>query len=175
LTLGVNPEIIELLGLNTAETGGTMNVVNIADAPKTKNEKLDDFCRALADGKNREEAYAEAGYSGHNCRANAHKYYRQNAEYIQAYLSEHITTHVPMALNVILKIAADPNEKGGIRLKAAQDIMDRGGFGAKQKIELTTKDAKEMSTEELQNEVAKALIEHPFLAALITASKSVGE
>jgi hypothetical protein len=150
-------------------------VIPIESAPKTKSERLDDFCKAIADGKNREEAYIEAGYSPLNCRANAHKYYRQNAEYIQAYLSEHITTHVPMALKVILKIAADENEKGGIRLKAAQDIMDRGGFGAKQKIELTTKDAKEMSTEELQNEVAKALTEHPFLAALITATKPVGE
>lgn len=147
------------------------NVVPITDAPKTKNEKLDDFCKALADGKTREEAYVEAGYSGHNCRANAHKFYRGNEAYIKSYISEHIGTKAPSALKVIEQIMLDPNEKGGIRLKAAQDLLDRAGFGAKQKIELTTKDTKEMTTEELQNEVERAIAENPFLAQIISGTK----
>lgn len=150
-----------------------MSVTLITDAPKSKQEKLDDFCRALANGLTREAAYQEAGYSGLNCRANAHKYYRQNAEYITAYMSEHIGVHAPTALNVIKEIMNDPNEKGGIRLKAAQDILDRAGFGAKQKIELTTKDAKEMSTEELQNEVVRLISENPLLAQLVNPQVNV--
>lgn len=152
-----------------------MSVTLITDAPKSKQEKLDDFCRALANGLTREAAYQEAGYSGLNCRANAHKYYRQNAEYITAYMSEHIGVHAPTALNVIKEIMNDPTEKGGIRLKAAQDILDRAGFGAKQKIELTTKDAKEMSTEELQNEIAKLISENPLLAQLVNPKVNVSE
>lgn len=152
-----------------------MSVTLISDAPKSKQEKLDDFCRAIANGLTREAAYQEAGYSGLNCRANAHKYYRQNADYIQAYIAEHVGTHAPTALNVIISIMNDPNEKGGIRLKAAQDIMDRGGFGAKQKIELTTKDAKEMSTEELQNEVLRLISENPLLARLVDPKVNVSE
>lgn len=152
-----------------------MSVTLITDAPKSKQEKLDDFCRALANGLTREAAYQEAGYSGLNCRANAHKYYRQNTEYITAYMSEHIGVHAPTALNVIKEIMNDPTEKGGIRLKAAQDILDRAGFGAKQKIELTTKDAKEMSTEELQNEVIRLISENPLLARLVNPQVNVSE
>lgn len=147
-------------------------VVDIADAPKSKGERLDIFCKALADGKTQEQAYIEAGYSAHNCRANANKYYRTNHQYIQAYIAEHIAGHAPMAFEVIKKIAMDPNEKGGIRLKAAQDILDRAGFGAKQKIELTTKEATEMTTEELQNEVAKLISENPLLASILDPQKS---
>lgn len=151
------------------------NVTNITDAPKSKQEKLDDFCKGLANGLTREAAYVEAGYSGLNCRANAHKYYRQNHEYITGYIAEHIGTHAPTALNVIKEIMLDVTEKGGIRLKAAQDILDRAGFGAKQKIELTTKDVRELSTEELQNEVAKLIGENPFLAAFVNPAKPVSE
>lgn len=152
-----------------------MSVTLISDAPKSKQEKLDDFCRAIANGLTREAAYQEAGYSGLNCRANAHKYYRQNAEYITAYLSEHIGSHVPMAISVIVQIAGNPEEKAGIRLKAAQDILDRGGFGAKQKIELTTKDAKEMSTQELQDEVIRLISENPLLARLVDSKVDVSK
>lgn len=141
-------------------------VSNIEDAPKSKQEKLDDYCKAFADGKTREEAYVAAGYSPHNCRSNAAKFHRQNQEYITAYLSEHIGTKVPMALSVVLNIMNDPNEKGGIRLKAAQDIMDRGGFTAKQRIELTTKDTKDMTTKELEDEIAKLVAESPIVASL---------
>lgn len=151
------------------------NVTNITDAPKSKQEKLDDFCEGICNGLTREAAYVHAGYSSLNCRANAHKYYRQNHEYITGYIAEHIGTHVPTALKVIIQIVNDPSEKGGIRLKAAQDIMDRGGFGAKQKIELTTKDTKEMTTEELQNDLLKLVAENPVLAALLNTAKPLAE
>lgn len=151
------------------------NVVNIQDAPKSKQEKLDLFCEAIANGKSRTEAYQEAGYSGHDCKANANKYYRQNSAYIQAYISEHVGCHAPTALKVIIEIMNNQQEKGGIRLKAAQDVMDRAGFGAKQKIELTTKDAKEMTTEELSNEITKLISENPTLASLFNHSQLQGE
>lgn len=146
-------------------------VTSIEDAPRSKQEKLDDYCKAFADGKNREESYIAAGYSPINCKANAYKYHRQNHEYITAYLSEHIGTKVPMALTVVLNIMNDANEKGGIRLKAAQDIMDRGGFTAKQRIELSTKDTKDMSTKELEDEIAKLVSESPLVAQLFNPQK----
>jgi len=151
------------------------NVTQITDAPKSKQERLDDYCEALCNGLTREAAYIAAGYSSHNCRSNAHKYYRQNADYIQGYIAEHIGSHVPTALKVIVSIVNDPNEKGGIRLKAAQDILDRGGFGAKQKIELTTKETKDMTTEELQNEIIRLASENPLLSRLLDPSLSISE
>lgn len=151
------------------------NVTNIADAPRSKAERLDDYCEAICNGLTREAAYIAAGYSSLNCRSNAHKYYRQNADYIQSYISEHIGAHAPTAWKVIVAIASDPNEKGGIRLKAAQDIMDRSGYGAKQKIEFSMKDTKDMTTEELQNEIAKLASENPLLAGLLSPKVNVSE
>lgn len=152
-----------------------VTVVNITDAPLSKKDKLDLFCEALANGLSREKAYIEAGYSDLNCRANANKYYRNNHEYITQYLSEHIGSHVPTALKVVLTIMNDLNEKGGIRLKAAQDILDRGGFSAKQKIELTTKDVKDFSLVELQDEIRKLVSEDPKLASVFNTQVQVGE
>jgi hypothetical protein len=152
-----------------------MNVVNITDAPKSKAEKLDLFCEGIANGLSRSAAYEAAGYSAHDCKANANKYYRQNSAYIQAYIAEHIGSHAPTAFKVLLQIMNDPNEKGGIRLKATQDVLDRAGFGAKQKIELTTKDATEMSTEELSNEIARLISENPELAGLFHQKVPMGE
>lgn len=145
------------------------NVTQITDAPKaTKAEKLNLYCEGLANGLNRMDAYIAAGYAEGQARANSQKYHRENAEYIQGYLAEHIGLHVPTALKVVLQIMNDPNEKGGIRLKAAQDVLDRGGFSAKQRIELTTKDVKDFSTEELQNEIRKLVEEDPQLASVFT-------
>ena len=150
------------------------NVVDIS-APKTKKEKLDIFCEGLVNGLSREAAYVAAGYSPHMARQNGTKYYRENALYIHQYLAEHIGVHAPTAFKVILQIANDPNEKGGIRLKAAQDVLDRAGYSAKQKIELSVSDPKEMSTEDIQNEIKKLIGEDPSLAQVFHIDQRVGE
>lgn len=150
-----------------------MTVVNIADAPKaTKQEKLDLYCKALADGAKREEAYIAAGYAEATAKYNAQKYHRQNLEYITAYFADHIGTHAPAALKVLLEIMNNEDEKGGIRLKAAQDLLDRAGYSAKQKIEVTTKQLDEMSTGELEDEIKKLLGEEPKLARLFAGETS---
>ena len=147
-----------------------MNVVSINDAPKsTKQEKLELYCEGIANGLSKERAYIEAGYSENMARANAQKYHRQNAQFIQGYLSEHIGSHAPTALKVVMQIMNDPDEKGGIRLKAAQDVLDRAGFGAKQKLEITTKEVKDLSTEELQNEIRKLTEDNPDLLKIFGA------
>lgn len=142
----------------------TDKVVDLNDRPLTKKEKLDIYAKALCDGHTKVQAYILAGYSAHTAQLNVYKYHRENAEYINAYISEHIGSHAPMALKIILQIMNDDNEKGGIRLKAAQDVLDRAGFSAKQKVEVTTVDVKDMNTEELQGEIKRILEEDPNLA-----------
>lgn len=142
-------------------------VTQIEDAPKTKGERLDIFCQALADGKTQEDAYVAAGYSAHNCRANANKFYRTNAQYITQFMAEKIGEKVPMALGVITELVQSKATPPGVRLKAAQDLLDRAGLGAKTKLEITTKEASELSTEELQNEVARLISESTFLAQIV--------
>jgi hypothetical protein len=143
------------------------NITPITEAPKlSKKEKLDLYCEALCDGMSQADAYIAAGYSPLGARKNANAFHKANIQYIQAYVGEHITSHAPTALKVLLRIMNDPEEKGGIRLKAAQDILDRSGYSAKQKVEITTPDVKDMSTEDLQNELKRAFKESPELAKI---------
>ncbi|UMO76429.1 terminase small subunit [Pseudomonas phage BroderSalsa] len=143
-------------------------VVDIMSAPLTPKEKLDLYCEGLCDGLNKTQAYIAAGFSKNHAQRNVAPYHRKNADYINAYLSERIGSHVPAALRVVVGIMNDENEKGGIRLKAAQDLLDRGGFGASQKIELTTKDVSELTTEDLQRELSKLLTDEPELAKVFS-------
>lgn len=142
-------------------------VVDIMSASLTPKEKLDLYCEALADGLNKTQAYIAAGFSANHAQRNVAPYHRKNADYITAFLSERIGSHVPAALRVVMSIMNDETEKGGIRLKAAQDILDRGGFGATRKLELTTKDVTELTTEGLQDELRKLLEDDPGLAKVL--------
>lgn len=139
-------------------------VVDIMSAPLSPKEKLDIYCEGLCDGLNKTQAYIAAGFSKNHAQRNVAPYHRKHAEYINAYLSERIGSHVPAALRVVVTIMNDVEEKGGIRLKAAQDVLDRGGFGATRKLELTTKDVTELTTKDLQDELAKLLNDEPELA-----------
>jgi hypothetical protein len=150
-------------------------VVHIQDAPVvSKREKLDMYCEGLSNGLTKEHAYTNAGYSPNSARKNASAYHRANHEYIQAYLAEHIGSHAPTALNVILQIMNSESEKGGIRLKAAQDILDRAGFSAKQKVELTTTDPKDLTTEDIQKQIQSLLSDDPKLAKVFQLPVKVG-
>lgn len=149
-------------------------VVSINDAPLSPKEKLDLYCEALCNGLNKTQAYVAAGFSSAHAQRNVNPYHRKHAEYINAYLSERIGTHVPAALRVVLEIMNSETEKGGIRLKAAQDILDRGGFGASKKIELTTKDVNDLSTQDIQNELAKLFTDEPDLAKILDFSRLKG-
>lgn len=151
------------------------NVTPITEAPKlTKQEKLQLYAEGLCNGLSQADAYVYAGYSALGAKKNANNYHKANIQYIQAYIGDHIGTHVPTALKVLLNIMNDPNEKGGIRLKAAQDILDRGGYSAKQRVEISTPDIKEMSTEDLQNELKRAFEEQPELAKIFDFSRAKG-
>lgn len=147
-------------------------VVSIGDSPLSPKDKLDLYCEGLCSGENKTQAYIKAGFSANHAQRNVAAYHRKHAEYINSYISEQIGAHVPTALKTVMKVLNDENEKGGIRLKAAEMILDRGGFGAKQKLELTTKDVNELSTEELHREFEKLFSENPDLAKVIPFSKS---
>lgn len=147
-------------------------VVSIGDSPLSPKEKLDLYCEALCSGESKTKAYIKAGFSSNHAQRNVAAYHRKHAEYITSYISEQIGAHVPTALRTVMLVMNDENEKGGIRLKAAEMILDRGGFGIKQKIELTTKDVNEMSTEEMHIEFQKLFAENPELATVIPITKS---
>lgn len=141
----------------------TVSVIN-PSAPATKKERLDVYCENLCNGIGKVKAYIAAGYSPLHAERNVSAYHRANSEYIQSYISEHIGTHAPSALKVVLQIMNDESEKGGIRLKAAQDVLDRAGYNTKQKIELTNVDPKDLTTEDIQKQIMNLLEDDPKLA-----------
>lgn len=147
-------------------------VVSIGDSPLSPKEKLDLYCEGLCSGENKTQAYIKAGFSSNHAQRNVAAYHRKHAEYITSYISEQIGAHVPTALKTVMTVLNDVNEKGGIRLKAAEMILDRGGFGAKQKLELTTKDVNDMSTQDLHDEFEKLFRENPDLGIILPFSKA---
>jgi len=151
--------------MSDTEDKKAFTIIN-PEAPRTLKERLDKYCEGICMGLSRAKAYVAAGYSPNSADKNATVFHRTHQEYITAYIGEHIGTHAPMAIGTILKIMNDPDEKGGIRLKAAQDILDRAGYSAKQKLEVTTKDVKDMSTEDLQKSIQGILSEDPKLAKI---------
>lgn len=144
------------------------NVVSIGNSPLSPKEKLDLYCEALCDGENKTQAYIAAGFSSNHAQRNVASYHRKHAEYINAFISERIGAHVPTALRTIMKVLNDEDEKGGIRLKAAEMILDRGGFAAKQQITVTTKEVSDMTTEDLHREFEKLFSENPELAKVVS-------
>lgn len=147
-------------------------VVSIGDSPLSPQEKLDRYCEALCDGENKTQAYIKAGFSSNHAQRNVAAYHRKHAEYINAYISERIGSHVPTALRTVMQVLLDPDEKGGIRLKAAEMIFDRGGFAAKQQITVTTKAVEDMSTEDMASEFEKLISENPELAKVISFARA---
>lgn len=146
-------------------------IVSIGDSPLSPKEKLDLYCEALCDGENKTQAYIKAGFSANHAQRNVAAYHRKHAEYITSYISERFASHVPTALRVVNRILLDEEEKGGIRLKAAEMIFDRAGFAAKQQITVTTKEVTDMSTEEMENEFRKLAGENPELAKILSFSR----
>jgi hypothetical protein len=64
---------------------------------------------------------------------------------------------MPSAIETALKIMLDENQKGGIRLNAAQDFMDRAAGKAVQRIEKEEKQLVSVLIGKLQNTMSKAI------------------
>lgn len=71
-------------------------------------------------------------------------------------MSEELSSYVPQAISTLVKIMKNENERGAVRLKAAQDILDRAGFGATQKLDVTTSTS-DLTTEDLNSQIAQLL------------------
>jgi len=151
------------------------NVVtlDVKDRKEIARERLDAFCEALCDGKNRTQAYLAAGFTIDPKYApkEASNYYKTHHEYVKGYMHERIGHTAPLAFKVLVDVMTNEKEKGGIRIKAAQDVLDRAGYMANQKIELTTKDVRELSTGDLQSEINRILSESPELAKVFALKR----
>lgn len=73
---------------------------------------------------------------------------------IDAFLVEDAS---PAALRALYRIVTDEKQAGGIRVQAANSILDRAGFTAKrhEKADAPQRDASTMTPDELQSEIDK--------------------
>lgn len=135
----------------------------------TPAEKLSLFKEAYFDnGGNLKEAYLAAGFSPISAASNASKYFAAHREEIQTFVHTRIATHVPKAIGTIVKIMNNEQEKGGIRLKAAQDLLDRAGYKPSDRIEIRTEDVDNMSTGDIKEQIKRLLQEvDPTLGKLV--------
>lgn len=125
----------------------------------TAAEKLELFKESYYNTGKIIQSYKAAGFSESTAHANAHKYFRDHKDEILAYVHTKLAEHVPAAISVIVGIMNSETEKGGIRLKAAQDLLDRAGYKPSDKIEIRTEDMEKMSTGDIKDEIRKLLTE----------------
>lgn len=126
----------------------------------TPAEKLAIFKDAYYDnGGSVPKAYEAAGFSCKGGTGNAYKYFKNHKEEIQAHVHAKMAEYVPTAIGTIVKIMMSETEKGGIRLKAAADLLDRAGYKPSDRIEVVTEDADSMTTRDIKAEIAKLMKE----------------
>lgn len=113
-------------------------------------------------------AYISAGFSENHAATNASKYFANHKDEIITYVNTKIAGYVPTAIGTIVKIMNSETEKGGIRLKAAQDLLDRAGYKPSDKIEIRTEDVDNMSTGDIKEKIRELLQEvDPTLGKLV--------
>jgi len=115
------------------------------------SERVALFAKARCEGHTVIDSYALAGYSRDH--TEAYRFHRTHKAEINSLMSEELSSYVPQAISTLVKIMKNENERGAVRLKAAQDILDRAGFGSVQKLDVTTSTS-ELSTEDLNKQIA---------------------
>jgi phage terminase small subunit len=136
------------------------HLTGLAMDERSAKERLLAFKQAYVEnGGKIIDAYIKAGFSKNSAQVNASQYFAKHREEIESYFRTHMAQYAPQALTTILTIMNDSGEKGGIRLKAAQDILDRCGYKPKEHIEITTEEVENMSTAQIKDRIKELLSE----------------
>lgn len=131
----------------------------MSDKELTPAEKLAIFKEHYYATGNITKSYIAAGFSEKSANNNAHKYFKDHKDEILGFVHTKLAEHVPAAIGVVVTIMNNPEEKGGIRLKAAQDLLDRAGYKPSDRIEIRTEDMNELSTGDIKDQIKKLLNE----------------
>lgn len=101
----------------------------------------------------RVEAYLEAGYSETNAKAYSRKIFWRVRPVIESELEQKFQTAAPMAMTVLVDLLTSKSEQ--VRLRAAQDILNRTGWSEVKKVEV--KDTSQKSDKEIDSELRNIL------------------
>lgn len=124
------------------------------EVPKTQRQI--DFCNQYIITGNAKKAALAAGYSASDPEKAGWRLKTRFQEYIQQAVKDNIGKMVPGALEIVNYLAINA-ESEQVRLKAAQDILDRAGYKPTNKTEQTVVSVEEKSTEELEAELASLI------------------
>jgi len=140
-----------------AKEVGKLNQANNKLASTTIAERIKIYTTALANGSNKRDAYAAAGY-GCPTFSNAHNFHEKYHKEIDKELRNVIHSKVPTALQVLEEVMVSGKSETA-RVKAALEILDRAGFDKQTKIQIGSSEAK--SEDQLKQELQQLLTANP--------------
>ncbi len=125
--------------------------MNFDDLP----DKQQKFIDAYLDLGSRDEAYRKSGYSiqGRGWKANARAMFLKLEEVIEERVESRIGEGALMALSVVKDLMMNASSEA-IRLKAAQDYLQRGGRDRIKEIKHVHTKEQELTDKELDAEIA---------------------
>lgn len=109
-------------------------------------------------GKSAPQAHLEAGYAQSTAK-DAHVRERRLAPHIFKATRARLSAGVPLALRVLIDIADDSQVAPSVRLKAATELLDRGGLPKTIEVDFggETKALEELSRDELKTQIHNRL------------------
>ena len=119
-----------------------------------KTERQVSFCEHYIRTGNALQSAKAAGYgtSDESAKRRGTELSKRYKEYIDSEIRQNLGSLVPIALKIVAELA-EHGESETVRLKAAQDIMDRAGYKPTAKVEQKMVSVEERSTEELEEEL----------------------
>lgn len=91
--------------------------------------------------------YKTAMYDARQCLS-------RNWPHIEKALRERLSGASPIAINTLITLCTEAKQEA-VRLKAATELLNKGGFAEVQKVQITS--AEELSDEELQKQIQEAM------------------
>ena len=125
----------------------------------TNRERRKLFVKLFSSGAtagNATQSAAAAGYSIKTARQQGSRLTKDLAVDIQQEIAHNITLSAPTALLTMMQLMKDDTVADSVRLQAARDVLDRSGYGATNRIEISSQlDSK--SDEDLRAELRQLM------------------
>ena len=118
--------------------------------PKTRTDQQLAFVAAFAETGHGTNSAISAGYSRKSARSIAVKLKQTLSVEIHAAIYTTLTSAVPAALRTLIRLSQDVTVNEQVQLSASKDLLDRAGYNATTRVEITSE---RKSDEELREEL----------------------
>jgi len=114
----------------------------MASTEIARKNKHEEFISHFARSGNATQAAVAAGYSERTARTQGYQLKVKLAGEIAHAVGLRIASAAPAALGTLIKLVESSDTDDRVRLAAAKDILDRAGYNASNKVEISTMDTK---------------------------------